>query len=56
MWIFHRDGAVSGFVLIETLWNVNIGRVEWKAFVKKVLIETLWNVNDFLKGFRLLQN
>ena len=35
-------------VLIETLWNVKIGRKSWLRTGYKVLIETLWNVK-FLK-------
>ena len=34
-------------VLIETLWNVNIGKDATGYEILTVLIETLWNVNRF---------
>ena len=37
-------------VLIETLWNVKIGRKSWLRTGYKVLIETLWNVKNILKS------
>ena len=35
----------NAYVLIETLWNVNITRKEKYLYELCVLIETLWNVN-----------
>ena len=33
------------FVLIETLWNVNVIDIDFYTVADEVLIETLWNVN-----------
>ena len=35
----------NGFVLIETLWNVNVIDIDFYTVADEVLIETLWNVN-----------
>ena len=44
--VSDRPADVMAFVLIETLWNVNI--FPWFLSSKQniVLIETLWNVNE----------
>ena len=52
-------GSLGNFVLIETLWNVNVLPAAFPAVPALVLIETLWNVNlcpfvDFFARLRVL--
>ena len=53
--ILHEGVLLKMLVLIDTWWNVNVGRIAEFYGADGVLIDTWWNVN-FLSYMESVQN